>query len=83
MTKSGVARQQAQLSLGEQLAKTLMRRRARESILLSPSLSVLDSDHLLTVHYVETRGDLDLKVARVNRRLMKVQEGDHVSFKHG
>lgn len=79
-----MARQQAQLSLGEQLAKTLMRRRARESILLSPSLSVLDSDHLLTVHYVETRGDLDLKVARVIRRLMKVvQEGDHVSFKHG
>lgn len=31
------------------------------------------------MHYVETRDDLEVKVARINRRLLKlVQEGDHV-----
>jgi hypothetical protein len=30
LTKSGMARQQAQLTVGEQLARTMMRRRARE-----------------------------------------------------
>jgi len=32
LTKSGMARQQAQLTVGEQLAKTMMRRRARECL---------------------------------------------------
>ncbi|WVQ69409.1 uncharacterized protein L199_007626 [Kwoniella botswanensis] len=58
LMKSGMARPQAQLSLGEQLAKAMMRRRA--------------------LHYVETRDDLELKVAKINKRLLKlIQEGDH------
>nr|XP_019008347.1 uncharacterized protein I206_06906 [Kwoniella pini CBS 10737]OCF47128.1 hypothetical protein I206_06906 [Kwoniella pini CBS 10737] len=58
LMKSGIARPQAQLSVGEQIAKAMMRRRA--------------------LHYVETRDDLELKVAKINRRLLKlIQEGDH------
>ncbi|WRT64656.1 uncharacterized protein IL334_001590 [Kwoniella shivajii] len=58
LMKTGMARPQAQLTVGEQLAKAMMRRRAS--------------------HYVETRDDLELKVAKINRRLLKlIQEGDH------
>nr|XP_031858204.1 uncharacterized protein CI109_006347 [Kwoniella shandongensis]KAA5525276.1 hypothetical protein CI109_006347 [Kwoniella shandongensis] len=57
-TKTGMARAQAQLTVGEQLAKTMMRKRA--------------------LHYVETRDDLELKVSKINRRLLKlIQEGEH------
>ena len=46
----------------------MSRAAVRERVLMSPQ-----------VHYVETRDDLELKVARINRRLSKlVQEGDHV-----
>ena len=42
-----------------------------------------DTDMGSLVHYVETRDDLELKVARINRRLQKlIQEGDHVSITH-
>ncbi|WVF69649.1 hypothetical protein IAT40_004428 [Kwoniella sp. CBS 6097] len=58
LMKTGMARPEAQLTVGEQIAKAMMRRRA--------------------LHYVETRDDLELKVAKINRRLLKlVQEGDH------
>ncbi|WVQ79913.1 hypothetical protein IAT38_002014 [Cryptococcus sp. DSM 104549] len=58
LTKTGMARAQAQLTVGEQLAKSMMRRRA--------------------LHYVETRDDLEIKVAKINRRLLKlIQEGEH------
>lgn len=58
LTRSGVGRAQAQLTVGEQLAKAMMRRRA--------------------LHYVEARDDLEIKVAKINRRLLKlIQEGEH------
>ncbi|ODO08610.1 hypothetical protein L198_00341 [Cryptococcus wingfieldii CBS 7118] len=66
LTRSGVNRAQAQLTVGEQLAKGMMRRRARK---LLPSLSI---------HYVEARDDLEVKVAKINRRLLRlIQEGEH------
>ena len=75
LTRSGMPRQQAQMTVGEQLAKVMMRRRARECLheVKGPLL-------LKTVHYVETRDDLELKVAKINRRLQKLaQEGERVS----
>ncbi|WVQ98203.1 hypothetical protein IAU59_005325 [Kwoniella sp. CBS 9459] len=58
LMKTGMARPEAQLTVGEQIAKAMMRRRA--------------------LHYVETRDDLELKVAKINRRLLKlIQEGEH------
>ncbi|UOH84230.1 hypothetical protein LQV05_001024 [Cryptococcus neoformans] len=58
LTRSGVGRAQARLTVGEQLAKAMMRRRA--------------------LHYVEARDDLEIKVGKINRRLLKlVQEGEH------
>lgn len=72
LTKSGVGRQEARLTVGEQLAKAMMRKRARERYTHAHSLTSL-------VHYVETRDDLELKVARINKRLQKmVVEGEHV-----
>ncbi|ODN79529.1 hypothetical protein L202_03489 [Cryptococcus amylolentus CBS 6039] len=66
LTRSGFNRAQAQLTVGEQLAKSMMRRRARK---LHPSLSI---------HYVEARDDLEVKVAKINRRLLRlIQEGEH------
>ena len=76
LTKSGMARQQAQLTVGEQLAKAMMRRRARKR-----SIYFIRRSTIYSEHYVETRDDLELKVARINRRLIKlVHEGDHVSL---
>ena len=78
LTKSGMSRQQAHLTVGEQLAKTMMRRRACE-----PTVSTPQSE-LTTVHYVETRDDLEVKVAKINRKLQKLtQEGEHVSGSGG
>ncbi|WVQ75890.1 hypothetical protein IAR50_005524 [Cryptococcus sp. DSM 104548] len=58
ITRSGVNRAQAQLTVGEQFAKGMMRRRA--------------------LHYVEARDDLEVKVAKINRRLLRlIQEGEH------
>nr|ODN89542.1 hypothetical protein L203_02254 [Cryptococcus depauperatus CBS 7841] len=58
LTRFGVGRAQAQLTVGEQLAKAMMRRRA--------------------LHYVEARDDLEVKVAKINKRLLKlIEEGEH------
>lgn len=81
LTRSGVGRAQAQLTVGEQLAKAMMRRRACKygSSLIRKKREMFYSTGRCAVHYVEARDDLEIKVAKINRRLLKlIQEGEHV-----
>lgn len=75
LTRMGVNRAEAQLSVGEQVAKVMMRRRARMSTFISLQI-VTDAP----VHYVEARDQLEIKIARVNSRLAAIaHDGNFVS----
>lgn len=80
-----MGRAQARLTVGEQLAKAMMRRRACKSGFKfdQPKKKKWTFFHSIVcpraVHYVEARDDLEIKVGKINRRLLKlVQEGEHV-----
>lgn len=77
-----MGRAQARLTVGEQLAKAMMRRRACKSGFKFDQRKKRGDifSHSIVrpraVHYVEARDDLEIKVGKINRRLLKlVQEG--------
>lgn len=82
-----MGRAQARLTVGEQLAKAMMRRRACKSGFKFDQPKKKKKGHFFlthivcprAVHYVEARDDLEIKVGKINRRLLKlVQGGEHV-----
>lgn len=77
LTKSGLYRGSGPLSIGEQGVKDMMRRRAGELSLSHNRASRADG----AVHYIDARDELEIKVAKINGRLMELmQEGEKVSW---
>lgn len=76
LTKSGLNRGSMPISVGEQIVKEMMRKRAGElAVIRDLNVSQLTG----IAHYVEARDDIEIKVAKINGRLMQLmQEGEKV-----